>query len=206
MPFQNLEDFLLGIIAILIAISFHEFAHGQVASFLGDPTPRSQGRLTLNPLAHLDLLGTLLLVVAGFGWAKPVEVNPFYFHGNRQQGMMLVGAAGPVMNLLLAFGGAMGMAATVGHQPYVFRFFYFLLMYNVVLAVFNLIPLPPLDGSRIVAGLLPPAARQSYYQIERYGPLILLVLVFFNIIGRILGPVVSALGNFLLNVVGLKYF
>lgn len=206
MPFTSLQDLLLGIIAILIALSFHEFAHGQVASFLGDPTPKSQGRLTLNPLAHLDLLGTLLLVVAGFGWAKPVEVNPFHFRGNRQQGMMLVGAAGPVMNLLLAFAGALGMAATIGHQVYIFRFFSFVLLYNIVLAVFNLIPLPPLDGSRIVAGLLPSTARQRYYQIERYGPLILLVLVFFGVIGRILNPLVNILSNFFLQLVGLAYF
>lgn len=190
MFFRSVEGLLVGLPAILIAISFHEFAHGKVAAMLGDPTPHHQGRLTLNPLAHLDVLGALMLVVVGFGWAKPVQVNPFYFRGDRRKGMMLVGLAGPVMNLVLAYLAA--VAAHFFHGWYASMFFGYLVWFNAMLAVFNLIPVPPLDGSKILAGIVPREYANLVYGLESYGPLILLLLFFTGIIGYIMRPAVKA--------------
>lgn len=203
MLFSNLYDLLAGIPAILLALSFHEYAHGRVADYLGDPTPRQQGRLTLNPLAHLDLMGTLMLVLFRFGWAKPVQINPMYFRNGYRRGTMMVGVAGPLANLLLAFTAALAFSRVGYDHLFLFRFLYYLIVYNLVLAVFNLIPLPPLDGSRVMAGVLPPRYLDIYYSIERYGPVILLVLVFFGVIGYILNPLVNALWRLLMLVVGM---
>lgn len=165
--------------ALVIAATVHEFAHAYVADRLGDPTPRSQGRLTLNPLAHLDLLGSLLILLAGFGWAKPVQINPMNFRDWRRD-TIIVSAAGPLANVtflfvlgvpyklgLLEFGGSPGSQLLLA-----------IIRINAMLAVFNLIPVPPLDGSKILMGLLPPAAAVSYARTQPYGVLILLGLVF----------------------------
>jgi Zn-dependent protease len=196
-----------GIVAILpgilVAIAFHEYAHGKVADLLGDPTPRYQGRLTINPISHLDIMGTLLFIIAGFGWAKPVEVNPLNFRGDKRRGMMLVALAGPAMNLTMAFLGTL-VLAFAGTNFYVNLFVWPLVLYNVILAVFNLIPVPPLDGSKILAGILPRQAAEYVYQLEAYGPLILLLLIFTGATRTIIMPVVGTiLGilNSLLNII-----
>ncbi|MBS4024550.1 MAG: site-2 protease family protein [Clostridia bacterium] len=188
---------------ILVAIAFHEYAHGKVADLLGDPTPRYQGRLTINPISHLDIMGTLLFIIAGFGWAKPVEVNPLNFRGDKRRGMMLVALAGPAMNLTMAFLGTL-VLAFVGTNFYVNLFVWPLVLYNVILAVFNLIPVPPLDGSKILAGILPREAAGYVYQLEAYGPLILLLLIFTGATQTIIMPIVGTiLGilNSLLNII-----
>ncbi len=211
MPFSSLQGLLIAIPAILVAITFHEYAHGKVANLLGDKTAEYQGRLTLNPLAHLDPVGTLLLVVAGFGWAKPVQVNPMQFRGDKKTGMMLVGIAGPLMNLVLAYlsAAALGLVAVANISGnlsfYLQQFFYLLLFYNVVLAIFNLLPVPPLDGSKILAWLLPNKFLGAIEFLDRYGFIILIILVMTNVTRTIIvAPVQAIVRLFLfLNGVGV---
>ncbi|MFZ5640883.1 MAG: site-2 protease family protein [Bacillota bacterium] len=188
---NTLLIYAIEIPAILIALTFHEYMHGRVAYALGDPTPKNQGRLTLNPIRHLDPLGSLLLLLVGFGWAKPVEVNPFHFKGDRGRGMLWVSLAGPGTNLVLAVLAAVAWRLTGGSGTLINFFFQYLFQINVVLAVFNLLPVPPLDGSKILAGLLPMRHRHIIYNIERYGTVILLLLVITGFIRIILMPLVG---------------
>ncbi|MDR7567247.1 MAG: site-2 protease family protein, partial [Armatimonadota bacterium] len=154
MPGLGLPHLLATAVALLVAVTVHEYAHAYTAVRLGDPTPKRLGRLTLNPLAHLDPWGTLLLLLAGFGWAKPVPVNPAYFADPRR-GMLMVAAAGPLANLaLLGALGALARAGTVPELGWLGELWLRLLYVNAVLAVFNLLPVPPLDGSRILGALL----------------------------------------------------
>lgn len=210
----TLERLITWIPAVLIALTFHEFAHGWVALRLGDHTARNAGRLTLNPVPHLDPIGTLLLFVVGFGWAKPVPVNPFNFRGDVKKGLMYVSFAGPGANLVLAFAGAVALGVVMGatgalgdvqsfqafHHSFLGRSLEALILVNLILAFFNLIPVPPLDGSKILAGLLP--GRQEWlYSLERFGIIILLVLVFSGAIGTLFRSVIFPMYDFLfLNV------
>ncbi|WP_243123870.1 site-2 protease family protein [Thermaerobacter sp. FW80] len=173
---------------LLLALVLHEYAHARVAHHLGDPTPRAAGRLTLDPLAHLDPIGTLLLVLFGFGWAKPVPVNPWHFR-NPLAGMALVAAAGPATNLALAFAtfviadlweptGLVGVAVR------------YVAIINVYLAVFNLIPIPPLDGSRVLRALL---GRSGGWldALESYGWLLLMLLLVTHTLDLVLHPLAA---------------
>ncbi len=172
---QFLQYLCFSMLAVMIAMSFHEFSHALAAKLMGDRTAKEQGRLSLNPLAHLDPMGLLLLLLFGIGFAKPVNVNPRRFK-NPRLGMILTAAAGPLSNLILAFAlmfGYIGAWIANYQNPSVFLQNLLLLLnitvwYNIVLAVFNLIPLPPLDGSKILGELLPPKMRLSYYNLERY--------------------------------------
>jgi Zn-dependent protease len=203
----NPTRLLLWLPAVVIALTFHEYAHARVADVLGDPTARYQGRMSLNPLVHIEPLGFILLLVAGFGWAKPVPVNPMNLRGNWRRGMMLVSVAGPLMNLLLAFTGALILnlalpnALMYGTSAPLVQIMYAIVVINVYLAVFNLIPVPPLDGSKVLAGLLP--SGDFIYQLERYGMVILLILIFTGIVGAVLVPLASVIINFLFNVTHL---
>ena len=158
--------------ALLIALTIHEYAHACVSDSLGDPTPGLQGRLTLNPLAHLDIVGTLMLVLCGFGWAKPVEIDPRYYQ-NYRSGSLKVSAAGPLANLFLCFVAVLIMTArgSLGmSSSYVNQFLYWLMLYNVWFAFFNLIPIPPLDGSKILETFLDYETAYKYENfVGRYG-------------------------------------
>ncbi|MHB8764777.1 MAG: site-2 protease family protein [Deferrisomatales bacterium] len=186
---------------ILLAVTFHEVAHGYVADRLGDPTARLAGRLTLNPLKHLDVAGTLVFVLTRMiGWAKPVPVNPAYFRHPRRD-MLWVGLAGPAVNLALAvvFAVAYRLLASYpirfdeGFGPQVIYPLALMaragVIANLGLGLFNLIPIPPLDGSRVLAGVLPGAAAVAVYRLERYGFLLVLGLVVSGALDHTLYPV-----------------
>lgn len=187
------------LLAVLLAITLHELAHGYVAYCLGDNTAKAAGRLTLNPLAHLDPIGALMMLIAGFGWAKPVPVNPFFFKGNRTTGMMLVSLAGPLVNLVVAYIAYAVYVAGQGFYtvPFLNQFLNYCIILNVFLAVFNLIPIPPLDGSKILAGFLPKQTAFKFLTtMERYGFVILMVLILFNITDMIIQPIAYGILNF----------
>jgi Zn-dependent protease len=186
---------LIGIVILIVSVVLHEVSHGVVADRLGDPTARYAGRLTLNPLRHLDPVGSVILpavlVVSGapfvFGWAKPVPFNPRYLR-HRRWGPALVGLAGPATNLVLAVLAGLLIRWDVAGGTFPVM----VVVINLVLAVFNLLPVPPLDGSRLVAALLPPAYLQWYARLEGAGILIAIVLV-YALGGYILGPPVRVL-------------
>ena len=180
--------------ALLFAISIHEYAHAQCADSMGDPTARYMGRLTFNPMAHLDPIGAILLVVAGFGWAKGVPINVNNFR-NRREGILKVSFAGPAANLFLCFLAAL-MMALLGRMGMLsdglYKFLFWMQLYNVWFAFFNLIPVPPLDGSRILSELLP--AKQSWQFneiVDRYGFYILIALVFTGITSMIINTLAN---------------
>jgi Zn-dependent protease len=209
------KDSILQLIIIapplLFSLTVHEFAHGYVAFRLGDQTARALGRLTLNPLKHLDPLGTLAFFVFHFGWAKPVPVNPAYFK-NPQKGMLLVALAGPVTNLILAVISAT-LARTVvllaQSIPYsalgeaIFVPLNSMLIasvwINLVLCIFNFLPIPPLDGSRILAGLLPPDLARFYASVERYGFVLLVILAVTGVLSRWIIPLIDFANSLLLS-------
>jgi len=205
------------LLALVVSISVHEFAHALIANELGDSTARHQGRLTLNPVVHFDPLGALMIVYMaiggrGLGWGRPVPVNPYNLRGNRRVSMGLTAAAGPFSNLILAalFAIPIRLGFEVLPQP-LLEFLLVFVITNVGLAIFNLIPLPPLDGFNVLQGLLGTVrARWAYEwghrldQLAPYGPILLLVLLSLgwfgglNILGRILGPPMDLLLGLLL--------
>lgn len=198
----GLLGFVITIPAILIAITFHEFAHALAADKLGDDTPRRQGRLNLNPFSHLDLFGTIMLVFAGFGWGKPVEINPRNF--NRTMSLAkaeaIVAAAGPLMNFVIAIVFEIIACAVVRFAPE----FYFTeagnIVYNILtaivrinlgLGIFNLIPLPPLDGSKILCGFLPYNARNWIETHSQIFEIVFIALWIVGILGMIISPIIA---------------
>ena len=199
----SLRSIALMLPAIVLGLTFHEYAHGLAAYKLGDNTARAQGRLTINPAAHVDPVGLILLFLAGFGWAKPVPINPLNFKGDMRRGVLLVSLAGPATNLLLAIAAAIIWGALAGLKlPYFNDIMMYMIQINVVLAIFNLIPVPPLDGSKILAGILP--GRQEWlYKMEAYGMIILIVLIFTGAIGFIFNIFVRPIVSVLYSLAGL---
>lgn len=193
---QSIYAMLLSLPGIIIAITFHEVAHGYAAESMGDDTAKLAGRLSLNPFKHLDPLGFLSMLIFHFGWAKPVPVNPNNFK-NRKKGMILVALSGCLTNLVLAFFALAALLLTSSmNNAVLMQILNGLYVYNLMFAVFNLLPIPPLDGSDIVAEFLPFNARQKYESIARYGSLILLVLVFSGAFSYIISPIMNAIGSF----------
>ncbi len=196
--FQNPVAFVIFAICLVIAISVHEFSHALAADYLGDPTPRLQGRLTLNPLAHLDPFGTLLLFLAGFGWGKPVVFDPFNLRNPRRDAA-IISLAGPVSNILIAVAASilLRLFSSFLLTSFIGLFLELLIRLNITLAVFNLIPIHPLDGFKIVGGFLSPQQAREWYSLERYG-FILLFLLLVPLVGvapisRILSPILNFL-------------
>ncbi|WP_456386029.1 site-2 protease family protein [Desulfolithobacter sp.] len=188
----------------LFALTFHELAHGYVAYSLGDPTARNAGRLTLNPLKHLDPLGVIAFIIMKIGWAKPVPVNPAYFKDPRRD-MLLVALAGPGANLLLAVASAILVKILI-MVPILPMFVLQPLAgmlaasvwINIMLAVFNCLPIPPLDGSKVLMGLLPEDLARSYARLEPFGFILLLILFYLGIISKVIMPIISFANNLLL--------
>ena len=200
-------DMIFRIPALLIALTVHEYAHARAAVTLGDPTPRLMGRLTLNPVAHLDPIGLIMLWLFKFGWAKPVPINPSYFK-NYRQGTLMVSLAGPVSNMLLALLTAFlivisaKMELLSGNWIKVLGMTY---SYNIILAIFNLLPIPPLDGSKVLASILPGQQERIFEQLEPYGPFILMGLVYIGVIGTIIYPFEMGL-SYVINAIVMTIF
>lgn len=210
----NPLGFLFWLGALVIAITIHEFAHAWAAERLGDPTPRLMGRLTLNPLAHLDPLGTLMLLIARFGWGKPVQFDPFNLRHPRRDGA-LISLAGPVSNLILALVCSIMISLLFSYRvplisySIIGLFVYWLIgllqplvVLNVILAVFNLIPIHPLDGYKIVGGILPENYARQWAELEGYGMVFLILLILplagTSPIHTIISPIINVLLSLLL--------
>ena len=194
---------LLMLPGIIIGLSFHEFAHAFTSDRLGDPTPRRQGRVTLNPLAHIDWMGFIALLLLGFGWGKPVQIDPSYYK-NRRRDEFLVGIAGVTMNFILAviFSLPLRLMRTASSSAVVqdlIFIIYYAVMINLVLMVFNLIPCPPLDGWGLLTQVFKLDRYPWWNQVYQRGSWILLFLLLTNITSRIITPIVSRLMNILLN-------
>ena len=196
----------LRLLAVLLCLTVHETCHGLAAYALGDPTAKSQRRLSLNPLHHIDWFGLAAMLTLGFGWAKPVPVDMRYFK-RPKQGMALTALAGPASNLLFAFLALLGCKAVLLHSPdtaawgWVFVFLRTLASLNVGLGVFNLIPISPLDGSKVLFSLLPDAAYRKLLYYERYGFVLLYALVFLGALDGFLSRAVSAVYSAMVNLI-----
>ncbi|MDO9528508.1 MAG: site-2 protease family protein [Syntrophales bacterium] len=199
---KNPLAFFLIAIPLLYSVILHELAHGWVAYRMGDPTAKLMGRLSLNPLKHLDPMGTFMLFIFGFGWARPVPVNLNNLHSSRA-GMILVSSAGIIVNMMLAFAALFllrslalpshGIAATM---------LYYMAQINIILAAFNLIPIPPLDGSKILMGFLPKRLEYQLSRLEPYGFLIIITLLFFGV----LNPVIDLFRWIIMSIIGVMLF
>lgn len=209
----QLIGLLISAPGVLIAITFHEFAHGYAAYKLGDDTAKNQGRLSLNPFAHLDPIGTLMLLVAGFGWGKPVEINPRNFNRNitMSKGDAIVSIAGPLMNILLAFVfsiiyfaiGTFAPVFAIGSQLglIIMTILQMTVIINIGLGIFNLIPLPPLDGSKVLKNFLPYSARTWMENYESIFYIVFVVLWVTGLAGWIISPVINGVYNGITSIV-----
>ena len=209
-PMDWIMEKLLILPGIIIGLSFHEFGHAYVSTKLGDPTPKQQGRVTINPLAHIDPVGMVCLLFAGFGWGIPVQINPSYYK-NRRKGEIMVGFAGVAMNLILAI--VFSLLVRVASMAYpmmgpdlgsiVYQILFNVVGINVVLMVFNLLPVPPLDGFGIVTNLFHLEKYSWYQQYYQWGYFILIFLVLLGVVGAILGPVTTFIMTLLSPLMGV---
>lgn len=209
--FTSVIIYLLSSLAVIfLTLPIHEFAHGYAATKLGDYTPRYQGRLTLNPFAHIDYIGAMCILLFGFGWAKPVQVNARNFK-NAKMGMAITAFAGPLANIILAF-VALVLANVCRVIPantevliYIYMFFNYIATINIYLAVFNLIPIPPLDGSRLLSAFLPNKYYYSLMRYERYFSIIILALLWVGVLDIPLDFLSNAIGTLLTNLANIPF-
>ena len=205
-----LYEQILFLPAIIVGLTFHEAAHGFASYWLGDPTPKLQGRLSLNPIKHIDPIGFLALFFAGFGWGKPVEINPMYYK-NRRRDELIVSLAGVVTNFVIAIIACFAMKFSIDFMGShgmnivsysVFMIFNYMMTINIVLMVFNLLPVPPLDGFGVITQIFNLKKYDWYYKVYSNGFLIIMFLIVFNITDKILTPAVGTIFNMLLNTIG----
>ena len=207
----NIVQILISIPGIVVGLAFHEFAHAFASDRLGDPTPRSQGRLTLSPLPHIDFIGFFMLILMGFGWAKPVQINPKYYKNPRRDSI-LVSAAGPFTNLIVAAVFAVLVRLFfITNLPYslkeniasaIIGIFYYAIWINIILFIFNLLPIPPLDGFHIVSNLMPLRHYKVISLLERYGFVILIILIFTGATSYIITKPAQFIYNSFINILG----
>lgn len=215
--FDNPKEFfmfkLLMMPGIIIGLSFHEFAHAAVAYSLGDQTPKLQGRVTINPMAHVDPFGFIALIFIGFGWGKPVQINPMNFKHLRRDGV-LVGLAGVTMNLILAvvFMGLFKIMVMLMPEFFstymggvVATIFYFVVRINIILMIFNLLPVPPLDGFGVLTEIFDLRKREFYYPLYQNGFMILFLLIIFDITDKVLSPAVRMIFNIIQSMYGIYF-
>jgi Zn-dependent protease len=213
--FNNPISFFLWLFALVVAIDIHEFSHALLADRLGDPTPRMQGRLTLNPMAHLDTFGTIMLLIAHFGWGKPVQFDPYNLRNPRRDAA-IISIAGPISNLILAslcslllrillalHGSIQGNTILSMINYGTIQVLQPVIVLNIMLAIFNLVPVHPLDGFKIVGGILSPEQAREWNKLERYGMIILLFLIFpffgsISPIQQVISPIINVLVSILL--------
>lgn len=210
---EKLLYVLISVFCVLLSLTLHEFGHGLAAYAMGDKTAKSSGRLSLNPIDHLDPIGALCLFLFGFGWAKPVPVNPYNFK-HKKGGMVLTSLAGPITNFIVAF-IAMLIMTIIGNVSFSSRgigfdlasvFYnvcYYLLIMNLGLGIFNLIPIPPLDGSKVVGAVLPTDLYFNYMRYERFGFIILIILINLPFFDTILSMCLNGIMSLYSNIIGL---
>ncbi len=203
-------EMLITLPGIIIGLAFHEFAHAKVAYKMGDPTPKMQGRVTINPMAHIDPVGLAALLFAGFGWGVPVQINPANFK-NRRRDELMVSLAGVVMNLIIAIlftivakilyvaAGPVFLSGNLG--SILWTMIMYIIQINLVLMIFNLIPCPPLDGFSVISEIFNIKHTEFYWTLYRYGNWILIALIIFGVTGMILSPCVTFLFSLLTNLI-----
>lgn len=208
---NNLQEILLTLPGLILALTVHEYSHARASDRLGDPTPERQGRLTLNPFAHMDLMGTICLLFGGFGWGKPVEIDPSYYR-NPARDSAIVAAAGPISNFILAFILFIIMAlmerfcTTINYTvSLIYTIIYLAAYINLGLGLFNLLPLPPLDGSKILRYFLKGKALEFMYTLERYSTIIILVLFISKLPSMILSPLSEWISNGMRSLIYLVF-
>ncbi len=192
-------DIIYRLPGLLVAIVFHEYSHGMAAYMLGDNTAKNAGRLTLNPIKHIDPIGFIALLIFKFGWAKPVPINTMNFK-NRKRDTLLVSIAGPAANFIVSIAIVLIFRLNIITNTLVIEMLLIALWYNIILGVFNLLPFPPLDGSKIVASLLPKKIEYNFYKYERYFYIILIILIITNTIDKLLSPIINFVIDTLLQI------
>lgn len=196
---ETINHYIIVIIVLLPTIVLHELAHGYVAYWMGDDTAKNMGRLSFNPIDHIDPIGAISLILFKFGWAKPVPINSYKFR-NRHLGMFLVSIAGVVMNLLIGLFFSIIYVKFSTSNQILSEIFSLFIVYNVYFAVFNLIPVPPLDGSKVVTAFFPGKFLDFMAKYEKYTYIILLLLIFSGVLSKVLTPITSFIINFFIGL------